>query len=154
MTISDKLHSDAAMTRGIIINEVAHLEKMIDAFLSMYFVQVGKQTTFYLVFLSQMQLTKKVNIFKDTVSSYKNDFVKNNPTYSVDLGKIIEQRNLLAHEIIDLSKGGFLKYSKGYVQFDNFKKKRKVTAFGKTDVKNLIALIQKYTIAVTELLSK
>lgn len=150
--IEDKMHFDASLARGKVLNEVAMLEKLIDVYLSMYYAQKGKQNSFMLTFLSKTELRRKVNIFKETIQLYKNNFVVNYPEYESDLERIFKSRNIFAHEVLDVTQEGLIKYSEGVLRFDNFKKNRLVTSFTKEQIEQEVDLISKYIIGIRELL--
>ena len=150
--IEDKMHFDASLARGKVLNEVAMLEKLIDVYLSMYYAQKGKQNSFMLTFLSKTELRRKVNIFKETIQLYKNNFVVNYPEYESDLERIFQSRNIFAHEVLDVTQEGLIKYSEGVLRFDNFKKNRLVTSFTKEQIEQEVDLISKYIIGIRELL--
>ncbi len=152
--IFNKMDIAASNARGNFLNQITKLEKVIDVYLSMYFSQTGKQNTFMRVFLSKTELTRKINIFKESVSSYKNGFKKSCPKYINELEIILKTRNVFAHEVIDLSEAGIVKFNEDILVFDNFRKNRIKTEYTKERLQREVELIGKYITSINKLLQE
>lgn len=104
--------------------------------------------------MSRTEFKRKIDIFKETVIIHQPNFKKDYPSYLDDLRKIIDSRNIFAHEVLDISQDGIIKYNKGSLQFDNFKKDRKKNTFNDLEINSLRELIHKYSEIIKDLLSK
>lgn len=151
---NDKMNFDAALARGSVLNSVTMLEKIIDIYISTYYSQKGKQNQFFRIFMSRTEFKRKIDIFKETVIIHQPNFKKDYPSYLDDLRKIIDSRNIFAHEVLDISQDGMINYNKGSLQFDNFKKDRKKNTFNDLEINSLRELIHKYSEIIKDLLSK
>ncbi len=154
MDINDKMHLNASMARGVIINQVAMLEKLIDVYLSAFYAQKGKQNMFMLAFLSKTEIKRKVQIFKETIDKYDNSFKKRFIDYSSEFESILKMRNTLAHEVLDVSDKGILKFTEGLLSFDNFRANRVVTEYTTDDINKMDSLIQSYIEGIRKLLDE
>jgi hypothetical protein len=91
----------AFQRRGVIINEVVLLERVIDEILAYYFCGSNpkKQELMELIICTnRMIFENKIQVLKVLLEKHKPDFLKNNPTIINDITqKIIVERNIFAH---------------------------------------------------------
>ena len=141
----------AVQARGRILQAAALFEKMADVFLSMYYSQKGKQKPFMLIFLSKMELSKKVEALIETIGLYPNKLKDEHPNYESEIRKIVTVRNVMAHEVLEPIGEEF--DPEGVLQFDNYKKNRKISRYSTEDVNFAVANIEKYSTAVLQLVA-
>ncbi len=145
----------AFLRRGVIINEVIMLERIVDEILSTYFcgTTTKKQELMELIICTnRMIFENKMQVLKVLLEKHKPDFLKTNPTIINDIiNKIIVERNIFAHywlvtskelsDFISKNQTVFIKFKNTteYIYYDDEKFETICHLIGKT-IKTFIAL--------------
>ncbi len=140
--------------RGVIINEVVMLERIVDEILSNYFCGTTpkKQELMELIICTnRMIFENKIQVLKVLLEKHKPDFLKANPTIINDIiNKIIVERNIFAHywlvtskelsDFISKNQTVFIKFKNTteYIYYDDDKFETICRLIGKT-IKTFIA---------------
>lgn len=143
--------------RGVILNEVVMLERIVDEILANYFCGTTpkKQEMMELIICTnRMIFENKIQVLKVLLEKHKPDFLKDNPTIIKDItDKIIPERNIFAHywlvttrelsDFISKNQIVFIKFKNTteYVYYDDKKFKTICGLIGKT-IRTLIAFQQ------------
>ena len=148
----NNMQNNVSIARGFILNEVVLLESAVEMYLSLYFAQKGTREVFMHHFLSQIGFSKKLDIFRITIAKKKNTFTANNPSFSIDLGRLIKDRNAFAHEVINISDVSEVEYAANKTfSFINFKKpKAKAKRYSPKEIQEIIDLSRKYYNELTD----
>jgi len=96
----------AAHTRGVLINQIILLERLIDSYISKYFCKTqDKATELMDMILATRRMTfdGKTEVFRAILDKLYPEKKKENSTIAKDLKFIIEERNMLAHYFLDVS---------------------------------------------------
>lgn len=117
---------DGAALRGLILNQVITIERMIDEFLSSYFCDTPEKKKSLMENLISEFLTfdLKRQVFENVVDP---NFIKENPLLISNLILLMKHRNVVAHWIMDTSDEGLKYFDKGERAFIRFKTKTKNT---------------------------
>jgi hypothetical protein len=112
--------------RGQIINDLIYLERLIDEAIARHLcVDNDRQTELMELILCNERIgfSNKVQVFEYIFKKHKSDFVSNNPKIFSDIKKLIEERNIIAHYLLDTSENGKAMFDKenkiGFVKFRN-----------------------------------
>lgn len=134
MEINDEEHQKwimeavkiSSFVRGMVLNELAFLEIMIDSFLANHFCKGYAEKRDFLKILMQSKFIifeNKRIIFNEIIKNHYPDFKKSVPNYHKLMGDIRDMRNKLAHQQLDISIPGieaFIK-SKNIILLNNVK---------------------------------
>jgi hypothetical protein len=143
--------------RGQIINDTIYLERRIDEALTRHFCvdEEKKKELFELIIASErMTFSNKIQVFEYLFRKHHKAFVEKYPLIFADLKNINEERNIVAHYLLDTSKEGkeaFINNNKfGFVKFRNstetiWREQKDYTKFHE--------LQNKYILAMNEFLS-
>ncbi|QGW28411.1 hypothetical protein [Phnomibacter ginsenosidimutans] len=96
----------ASHTRGVLINQIILLERLIDSYISKYFCNTqDKATELMDMILATRRMTfdGKADVFRTILDKLYPEKKKENSTIAKDLKFIIEERNMLAHYFLDVS---------------------------------------------------
>ncbi len=112
--------------RGQIISDLIHLERLIDESISRHFcTTTDKQKEFFELIIAneRMTLNSKIQVFEFIFKKHHNDLIKSVSEIFSDLKKLNEERNIVAHYLLDTSEDGrkmFNDFKKiGFVKFRN-----------------------------------
>lgn len=140
--------------RGKIINETIVLEKFIDNFLSIYFggTKPKQKELFELVFCNdRFNFSAKYEVFNYLIKSHYPSFSKENPTFSTDIKKIIEDRNIMAHYLLDTRDEAVNDIDLGFYRLRNHSER---TPYSESRIIEILQLLHKYQIALQKLFSQ
>lgn len=148
------LEDQAFYLRGKIINHTIILERVIDEYLTNYFCgedEEKRKVLMYSLFgTNRITLDSKRQLFEDIIKKDKPDFVKKHPYLKKDLIYIAEQRNILAHYMLNSSDDGINNHD-SHIEFVNFKGERKIIRFEEKTQIDLISKIEKSIISINSL---
>jgi hypothetical protein len=103
METLDLLESTAMLFRGSVIQRACELELVIDLYIAQYFTKDNQKIINYLQLISpRLTFDSKREIFNFLIKKYNPEF-EEQFKYHADLDKIIKQRNIFAHYVIDKS---------------------------------------------------
>lgn len=146
----------AIKCRGAFINDICHLEKLIDETISRYFCDTNEKRG---ELLEIVLGNEKIN-FSNKVVTLKLLFEKQNPSIYVENPKmfneitaLIEQRNVLAHYMLDTTSEAFDKYKKDYIGFVKFKHNTKTIWYTYEELIHKVEEINKHVLAFRNFLS-
>lgn len=126
MNEATTLMSNAAVLRGIILNDAIYIERLIDEFLSRYFCGNDpdkKRDLMELIICEPLNFDIKRLAFIEIVKKEYQDFLIKNPSFKSDIDSIMKDRNILAHWLLDTSENGTTAMSRGEIMFVRFKVK-------------------------------
>ena len=92
--------------RGELINQTIMLERAMDSFLAKYFCNdTAKETELLEIFLSTTHVTffAKQEVIMIILKKHIPEFVLAYPDVEKDLKEIMEERNIVAHSVLDFS---------------------------------------------------
>lgn len=117
---SDLLNS-AYILRGLVINELSLAEMLMDTYISSYYCSSkDMEDEFHFDVLRGLSipLSKKKNLFLAVLKKKNSEFHKqHSELLSSDLHNLIENRNILAHQVLDTTPVGLESYNKGELRF-------------------------------------
>lgn len=112
--------------RGQIINDLIYLERLIDEAISRHLcAEEDKKTELMELILCNEKIGfyNKILVFEYIFKKHKKNFVSNNTNIFSDLKKLIDERNIAAHFLLDTSENGRLSFQEkgiiGFVKFRN-----------------------------------
>jgi hypothetical protein len=146
-TLPDHVEA-SVLLRGMFINEVILLEKIIDNWLAKYFCKNKKrQKEMFELILCHDRLTysSKVQVFIFLVQNHCKQFQNEHPAFAKDLAEIGEKRNMLAHWLLDST---YDAVAKKELRFIKAKKMTPSIPFTSTDIVKLNDDILKYKQAI------
>jgi hypothetical protein len=116
--------SDAMSIRGFYITDTILIERVIDGYLAQYFCKTQyrqKEILELILSTESMPFERKRQILKVILNKHHPNIEKEYPNLFPYLVKIIEQRNIFAHYLLDTSKAALKRYPKeiGFVKFKN-----------------------------------
>ena len=121
-----KLQEAGYIYRGQLINDLIYLERLIDEAVSRHFcADLEKKKELIELMLSNERIGfyNKVQIFEYIFKTHRPEFVKANPNIFSDIKKLIDERNIVAHYLLDTSETGKSEYINngklGFVKFRN-----------------------------------
>jgi hypothetical protein len=110
--------------RGLIINETIYLERLIDEFLGRHFCpDPAKRVELFELILGNERINfeSKRQILQFVLEKHHKKLVDENKSIFSDLKKIIDERNFLAHQLLDSSEEAFDKLKEGKIGFVKFR---------------------------------
>jgi hypothetical protein len=123
--IINKLQEVGYFYRGQLINDLIYLERLIDEAVSRHFctdLERKKELMELMLSNERIGFYNKVQIFEYIFKTHKPEFVKANPNIFSDLKKLIDERNIVAHYLLDTSETGKEEYiNKGNIGFVKFR---------------------------------
>jgi len=140
--------------RGMIINEAIFLERMIDGYLADYFCKddtTNKELKLLLLSTDRIVFESKRAIFQQLINTHNKEFAKKHPTIFSDIQYIIEQRNFVAHHILDTSTEGIELIDKNSFRLLKYKNSVENILFDPQRVEKVIQLIKGSITAMFEL---
>lgn len=96
----------ASHTRGVLINQIILLERLIDSYISKYFCDSQDKATELMDMIlatRRMSFDGKAEVFRAILDKLHPEKKKENSATAKDLKFIIEERNMLAHYFLDVS---------------------------------------------------
>ena len=125
-TIIQQIQLSGYSYRGQIINDLIHLERLMDEFLSRHFCNDSerKKEFFELIIANErMSFNSKIQVFEYVLKKHHNQIVIEYPDIFSDIKKLNEERNIVAHYLLDTSTDGIKMYEEfqkiGFVKFRN-----------------------------------
>ena len=127
----ENIHKRARYLRGRFLNSLAVIERNIALILTDYFCTDDgkKRELFFTKVAERLSLQKKKNILIDIVKKDYPEYWEKNKQFLLEIQKIQELRNKLAHSVIDISKEaierplnegiGFIQWKEGSPITDN-----------------------------------
>ncbi len=143
--------------RGQIIGDLIYLERLVDEFISRHFCETReKQKEIFELILAneRMGLGNKIQVFEFIIKTHKKECLALNPSIFADLKKLSDERNIVAHYLLDTSKNGRKVFQEskriGFVKFRN-----STETFWRSndDYLKFKILLSKYNEQLTELLT-
>ncbi len=114
--------------RGQILGDTIYLERLLDSVIASHFCpEIDKQKEFYELIIAneRMSFSNKIQVFEYLFKKYHKDFVEKHPTIFADIKNINDERNMVAHFLLDSSPEGIERFNKegvfGFVKFRNGK---------------------------------
>jgi hypothetical protein len=124
--IIKKLQQAGYLYRGQIINDLIYLERLIDEAISRHFcedLQRKKELMELILSNERIGFYNKVQVFEYIFKTHRPEFVNANPNIFSDIKKLIDERNIVAHYLLDTSEAGKKEYINngkiGFVKFRN-----------------------------------
>lgn len=121
-----KIQTSGYNYRGQIINDLIYLERLIDETISRHFCNdIEKRKEFFELIIAneRMSFNSKIQVFEYLFRKYQKNFISNFPAVFSDIKKLNEERNIVAHYLLDTSDDGQEKMRKenkiGFVKFRN-----------------------------------
>ena len=146
----------AIRCRGSFINDMCHLEKLIDETISRHFSATNEKRGELLeVVLGNEKITfyNKIITLKILFEKHKPDIFINNTKMFKEILDLIELRNVLAHYMLDTTAEAFVKYKEGKIGFVKFKHNTETIWYSPQDLINRIAEIDVHVLAFRNFLS-
>ncbi len=144
--------------RGQIISDLIHLERLIDESISRHFcTDTDKQKEFFELIIAneRMTLNSKIQVFEFIFKKHHIDLIKSVPEIFSNLKSLNEERNIVAHYLLDTSEEGrkaFNDFAKiGFVKFRN---STETLWRSNDDVNKWHKLTRKYILFMEEFLTK
>lgn len=108
---AERLHERARYMRGRFVNSVAVIEREIAVILTEYFCteDESKREIFFQNVAQRLSLQRKKEILVEIVKRDYPRFWEKNKEFLIDLQKIQEFRNTLAHSVLDVSDEALLR---------------------------------------------
>lgn len=156
----DLLVKDAYTLRGCVVNESIFCERMVDEFLSNYFcsdIKKKKDIMELLLCTDRITSENKRQVLKKIVENNHKDFSDKYPSLFSDMLKLYEERNIMAHYMLDTSENGIKAYrDEQKIGFVNFKIKGKLKEahtvwYDMNKVSAIIKLADKCKMTIIEL---
>lgn len=115
----------AYLYRGQIINDFILLERMIDEIMSHILAEKNPNVLFELILgTKKITLENKLQVFKELMRKHHDDFIKENPNIFNDINKLMAERNIVAHCLLDTSEDAVSLFATTYnIQFLLYKNK-------------------------------
>lgn len=115
---------DAMNIRGFFITDTIAIERLIDDYIARYFCKTRKvQKELLELFLSteRIPFDMKRQAFKILTKKKHPDFEKTYKDFFPFLANIMEQRNIFAHYLLDMTKEGLKRYPDeiGFIKYKN-----------------------------------
>jgi len=132
-----RIQMAAYIYRGQLISDLIYIERHIDEALSRHFCSDPKKRLeiMQVVFgTDRLGFSNKVSMFQFICETHYSDFLKENPKMLSELKSLIEERNIVAHYMLDTSDeagGAFLNGELRFIKFQN-----KVTPIIRTQADN------------------
>lgn len=147
----------ASQTRGVLINQVILLERLIDRYISEYFCNVPDRATELMdMILATKRITfdSKAQVFRAILDKIYPDKKKENAGIAKDLQFIAEERNMLAHFFLDVSHDILSNFSEKNGAFTLLKieKTRTREVFDFKRIRKIGNMVTLYADAVTEMI--
>ena len=143
---AQKIHEKARYLRGSFLNSVAVIERDIAMILTEYFCTEDecKRDLFFNKVVGKFSLNKKKEILIDIVKNDYPRYWEEHKQFLIDLQRIQEFRNKLAHSVVDVSDEALLRPIEEGVGFVQWKKGEPITdkEFEQWEVKtNMISTV-------------
>ena len=121
-----ELQLTAYKYRGQIINDLIHLERLIDESISRHFCSDAEKKTELMELIlcnERISFHSKIQVFQYIFDKHKKEFVSNNLNIFSDIKKLNDERNIIAHYLLDTSETGKKTFKEtgniGFVKFRN-----------------------------------
>jgi hypothetical protein len=135
--------------RGRIIEQAITLERYMDYYIASHFCKdnnLRREFMSLIVSTDRITFESKRQVLKVLIETYNKDFSAANPKIFSDLIKIMENRNQLAHYMINPSEESQKKFTNnGTITFKKFKNDLQDVEYSKQHVEELSNLISHYT---------
>lgn len=112
--------------RGQIIGDLIYVERLIDEFISRHLCETTeKQKEIFELILAneRMGFSNKIQVFEFIIRTHKKEFLTSVPNMFSNLKNLNEERNIVAHYILDTSENARKAFQKsksiGFVKFRN-----------------------------------
>ncbi len=143
------LTSDVIRIRGSFINDICHLEKLIDETISRYFCDTNEKRLQLLEIVlgnEKINFSNKVTTLKVLFDKHKPipTIINENPNMFKDIVSLIELRNILAHYMLDTSNAGLARAKKGTIGFMKYKHTTTLISYTFDELKARVDEISKY----------
>jgi hypothetical protein len=119
----EALMTKAFYMRGKIISDTIYLERCMDEYMARYFSDTKekqKDLMETLLATKRMVFENKRLIFDFVVQKANPEFLKEYPNFKKDVIFIVEQRNVVAHHLLDSSSAGVANQA-NQIEFINFR---------------------------------
>ena len=148
-------HFSASSARGQVINVIASLETHMDIFLSQHFCSTTeKQDEMLELIFCRMGFRDKLQVFKFIIDNFQKDWGKKYSNFNADLGKLYDERNILAHYPLDTSPEGIdYIHKSGKVLLIKFKNKTNREEFDEVRINKNLKQALNYSTAIGELIT-
>jgi hypothetical protein len=133
--------------RGLIINETIYLERLIDEFLGRHFCpdKIKRSELFELILGNErISFESKRQILKFVMDKHFKTVVDTNKNIFSDLKEIIDERNFLAHQLLDTSDEAFNKLKENKIGFVKFRNSTETTWYDNDKINTIRKLIVAY----------
>lgn len=151
-----KLGLEVTRIRGSFINDICHLEKLIDETIARYFCDTNEKRGELLEIVlgnEKINFSSKVTTLKVLFDKYKPLILVDNPNMFKDINSLIELRNILAHYMLDTTTKGLERAGQGHICFVKFKHTTTVMCYTFDELKARVEEINKYVKIFREFLS-
>jgi hypothetical protein len=139
----------AAALRGEILNRTIFIERSIDQFIGSYFCEIEDKKDDLLLWIvcERMTFDLKKQLFEYLLKKTVPDFYERNKNDIAFLSSIMEERNILAHYLLNTTEDGVRRFvEKKELTFAKFKNKFDLKPFGEAEyniLKSKIIKIEK-----------
>jgi hypothetical protein len=147
----------ASQTRGVLINSIILLERLMDKYISEYFCDTPDRATELMdMILSTRRITldSKADVFRVILDKLYPEKKKENSAIAKDFKFIVEERNMLAHYFLDVSPDILNNFSEQNGAFTLLKieKTRTRELFDFKRIRRIGDTVSLYTAAITEMI--
>lgn len=149
----------ASQTRGVLINHIILLERLMDKYISEYFCNTSDKALELMdMILATKRITfdSKAQVFRTILDKLYPEKKKENATIATDFQFIAEQRNMLAHFFLDTSPDILSNFSElnGAFTLLKIEKTRSWEVFDFKRIKKIGDMVALYTDAIIEMLDQ
>lgn len=142
--------------RGQIIGDLIYLERLIDEFISRHLCETGeKQKEIFELILAneKMGFSNKIQVLEFIIKTHKKEFLTSNQNIFADLKKLNDERNIVAHYLLDTSENGRKVFQESKsIGFVKFRNSTKTLWRSNDDYLKFKGLLRKYNKQLSELL--
>lgn len=131
--------------RGIVLNEITKLEKLMDSYLSRYFAgDQGRAADLFFLVFGGLRITfeNKRGIFDYLQKKGKIDVEKKYPRMMADMQDIFSDRKVLAHYMLDVSKEA-MQLPENHVRFFSINNKLEYKEYSQKSIDLIIDKMNK-----------
>ncbi len=151
--------AQASQIRGVLINHIILLERLMDSYISKYFCQTEEKATELMdLIISTKRITfeSKAQVFKTILDKVLPERKNDNQKLAKDFQFIAGERNMLAHYFLDITQPSVDRYKTDGSTITSLKieKTRTSEIFDFERVKKLGDIVDSYNTYIIEILNK
>lgn len=152
-----KIQTSGYNYRGQIISDLIYLERLIDEIISRHFCNdIEKRKEFFELIIAneRMSFNSKIQVFEYLFRKHQKSFISNFPSVFSDIKNLNEERNIVAHYLLDTSDDGQEKMIKeNKIGFVKFRNSSETLWRGQEDINKWHLLLVKYINALQDFLN-